>query len=225
MLAKPIIMDGQLQRQVQQGDVLAGGDVINSTLVTAGNGTILASQVVSGILNRTGPVGAFTDTTDSAANIISGFLGQYAFPAGPGSFSFPGVQQGTTFRLRYINSVAFAMTLAAGLGVTLGANVNVAASSVKEYLFTIINGAQGQVYVATTTAASAIITGLLQGQTNNLSPGMTVTGSGIPASTTVLSVQSGAGVTLSANATVTATLVALTFGPQIRIDSLGQLLL
>jgi hypothetical protein len=54
---------------------------------------------------------------------------------------------------------------------------------------------------------------------------MLVTGTGIPASTTVLSVQPGVGVTLSANATATNNPVALTFSPRYTVLGLGQGLL
>lgn len=214
--AKPIIYDGALQRQVSQGDLVCGGEVINGALTTVGAGTILGAMFATGILSRTGPTGAYTDTTDTAANIIAALFG------GIGN---TGVQPGTTFRLTYINTVAFAMTLAAGTGVTLGSNVNCAASSVKDYLVTVTNGTPTSVQVANTTNASAVVTGMSQAATAAVSPGMLVTGAGIPASTTVLSVQSGVGITLSANATATASNVALTFSPTLTINSLGQKLL
>ena len=227
-VAKSIIYDNGLQRQVQQGDVLAGGEVINSSLTTVGAGTILAALMTAGIVNRSGPTGAYTDTTDSAQNIINQLLSSAYVGTGVtvgGQSAGAGVQAGTTFRLRYINSVAFAMTLAAGSGVTLGSNVNVNASSVKEYLVTITNGTPSQVYAGTTTNGSAVITGLLQSQTNQLSVGMAVTGTGIAASSVIVSIQPGVGVTLNNNATATGSLVSLTFSPTVRIDSLGQGLL
>jgi hypothetical protein len=48
-----------------------------------------------------------------------------------------------------------------------------------------------------------------------------VSGTGISGGTTVLSVQPGVGVTLSANATATGTLVALTFAPRIEFRGIG----
>jgi hypothetical protein len=54
---------------------------------------------------------------------------------------------------------------------------------------------------------------------------MLVTGTGIPASATVLSVQPGVGFTLSANATATNNPVALTFSPRYTVLGLGQGLL
>jgi len=225
MVVYPAIFDAGLQRRAYPGDVIGAAEIINSSLTTVGSGTITAAQVVSGILNRTGPTGAFTDTTDTAANIIAALIGNYNYntTSVAGVSSGNGAQNGTTFRLSYINSVAFAMTLAAGTGVTLGANSAVAASSVKDYLVTVTNGTPQQVFAATTTNASAVITGMNLFQTSQLSVGMLVTGTGV--SGTVLSIQPGVGVTLSANASATGTNVAITFNPTVRIDSLGQKLL
>jgi hypothetical protein len=225
MIVYPAVIDGGLQRRAYPGDVISAAELINSTLTTVGAGTILAAQVVSGIINRTGPTGAFTDTTDTSQNIISAMIGNYNYNTSSvtGVSNGNGAQIGTTFRLSYINSVAFAMTLAAGTGVTLGSNVNIAASSVKDYLFTITNGTPQQVFAATTTNGSAIVTGMNLFQTSQLSVGMLVTGTGV--SGNIISIQPGTGVTLSANASATGTNVAITFNPTLRIDSLGQKLL
>ena len=214
--AKPVIYDGNIPRQVVQGDLLCAGEVINNALTTAGNGTILGSMLATGILNRTGPVGIFTDTTDTAGNIIAAIFG---------GINNTGLQNGTTFRVSYINSVAFAATLVGGTGVTLGANTGVAASSVKDYLVTVTNGTPLSVQIANQTNASAVITGMTQAQTNVVAVGQLVTGTNIPAAATVISIQSGIGVTLSAAATASITSNALTFSPTLRIDSLGQKLL
>ena len=214
--AKPVIYDGNIARQLVQGDLMCAGEIINNALVTVGNGTILGSMFATGILNRTGPVGAFTDTTDTAGNIIAAIFG---------GINNTGVQNGTSFRLTYINTVAFAATLAAGVGVTLGANTGVAASSVKDYLVTVTNGTPLSVQIANQTNASAVITGMTQAQTNVVAVGQLVTGTNIPAAATVISIQSGIGVTLSAAATASITSNALTFSPTLRIDSLGQKLL
>ena len=66
---------------------------------------------------------------------------------------------------------------------------------------------------------------MTQAQTNTVAVGQLVTGTNIAAATTVISIQSGIGVTLSAAATASITSNALTFSPTLRIDSLGQKLL
>ncbi len=206
------------------GDVELAGESLAAVLTTVGAGTITAALLTAGILTRSGPVGAFIETTDTASNIINAMLGDNyvgtAQAAGSG-----GVDAGATFRLIYRNNEAFAMTLAAGTGVTLGANVNCAASSVKDYLITVTNGTPSSVAVADTTNASAVITSMTQEETNRVSIGQLVTGTGIQAGSTVVAINPGIGVTLSLAATATGSNVALTFSPTVRIDSLGQKLL
>jgi hypothetical protein len=225
--ARPLIMDGQLNRSIQPGDVLLLGEVIQP-LTTVGAGTLTALLVASGLIYRTGPTGAYTDTTDTAANIINQIVAQYNYTtaATAGLSSGVAVQNGTTVRLRYMNSVAFVATIAAGTGVTLGNNATtVNASSVKDFLITVTNGTPQQVFACNTTNASAVVTGLTQFQTSLLTPGMLVTGTGISGGTTIAGIVNGVGVTLSANATATNVLTALTFSPTLRVDGMGQGLL
>ena len=221
-VAKPLIMDGMVPRLISQGDVLAGAEII-AVLTTAGAGTLTAALLLSGILNRTGPAGAFNETTDSAANIINGLLGQaiYQATAVTGISSGAAVQLGTTVRLRYLNTVAFIGTLVAGAGVTLAGVTAVAASSFKDFLIIVTNGTPQQTFVANQVNASAIITGLTQFQTAQLSVGQLVTGTNIAASSTVVSIQPGIGVTLSAAVTATLANNALVFAPTVTIQGLG----
>lgn len=79
-------------------------DILNTNVATVGAGTLLAAALLGGLITRTGPVAAFTDTTDTAAAIVTAI----------GQFSLNG-----TFLTTYKNSTAFAATLAAGAGVTL----------------------------------------------------------------------------------------------------------
>lgn len=205
------------QRAALPGDTVITNDLVGS-LTTAGAGTILGAMFGNTILERTGPSGAFTDTTDTADNIINALIAP-AF-VGTGGGIAPGLQPGTTFRFIYRNTVAQAMTLAAGTGVTLGSNVNVSASSVREYLITILNGTRRQVFTANTTNASTAVTGLLESQLNQLSVGMLVTGTGISANTTIAAI-TATGITLSANATATGSPV-LTFSPRLSIAGISQ---
>lgn len=65
-------------------------------------------------------------------------------------------------------------------------------------------------YDGATTAASAVLTSPAQGQFTSTQVGKPISGPGIPAGTTVLSVQSPTSLTLSANATATASGVTVT---------------
>lgn len=214
-----------------QGDVAGMAETIGA-LTTVGSGTILAATLAQGILNRTGPVGGFTDTTDTATNILAAIGGNLAQGI---------VQPGTTWRFRYINTVAQAMTFAAGVGVVAGiGTLNVAASLIRDYLITVLSNQVPITVQSNTTNASAVVTFVLPpGLTAykigpdpfavNIQVGATVSGTGITVGTTVIGVttsQAGVtGVTLSANATATSVVggVALTYGPTVKFDSLGSM--
>lgn len=222
-LVRPAIYDGGLQRQSLPGDVAAWSEIIGA-LATVGAGTLTAALLLTGILNRTGPTAGYIDTTDTASNIIAAMVGQYNYQATAltGISSGVAVMPGLTARLRIINTVAFANTMAAGTGVTL-VNGTINASSVKDYLIAVTNGTPQQIFAVNQTNASAVLTGMSQFQTSQLSVGMLVTGSGL--SGNIISIQTGVGVTLSANASSTLALNAATFSPTVTITGLGQGLL
>lgn len=217
-----------IDSQIQPGDVPIGGEnILNGGIATVGAGTLTGAAIATGIIRRTGPTGAYTDTTDTASAILTALSGNSPAPT---------VEPGSTFRLLYINTVAFAMTLAAGTGVVLGTGTTtLIASQTREYLVTILNTTPQVILNCATTNTSAVVTfNLPAGMASfpigpapnaiNITPGATVSGTGITTGTTVIGVTNGQGgiigVTLSANATATNNPVALTFGPTIQIDSL-----
>jgi hypothetical protein len=77
---------------------------------TDGTLTIPAATITGGYINRTGETTAFTDTTDTAANIIA---------------AMPSADIGDGFELTYKNTLAFTGTLVGGTGVNSGATVAV----------------------------------------------------------------------------------------------------
>jgi hypothetical protein len=84
--------------------------VANTALTTVGAGTITAVAIMGQIITRSGPVGGFTDTTDTAAKICAGLTNM----GNAGSVADP-----VTWILTYINTTGQTATLAAGSGVTL----------------------------------------------------------------------------------------------------------
>lgn len=225
------IKNGLTDELCRAGDIIAGGEsVLAGPLTTVGAGTWTGALIATGIITRTGPVGGYTDTTDTATNILAALAGN-----APNAEVEPGV----SFRMLFINGVAQAMTFAAGAGVVAGSGtLTVAASLWREYLWTVLNGSPQQSIQSNTTNASAVVTFVLPANmvalpigpgaagTYKLTAGMTVSGTGITAGTTVIGVTQGVGgitgVTLSANATATSAAggTPLTFGPTLRIDSL-----
>ena len=211
---KTVVYDGSMQRQVQQGDTVAGAEVIPATIATNAI-TITGGQLQGGFISRS-PTAAATDTIDSAANILL---------AVSGGLGTTGVQNGTSFRVRWLVSTAFATTVQAtantGVTVTSGA---IAASSWKDFLVTVVNGTPPTTQTGNTTNASAVITGMTAAATAQISAGMIVTNAvnGLQG-TTVLSVQQGVGVTLSGNANATSSFpVAITFSPVVTVAGIGQ---
>lgn len=93
-----------------------------TALTTVGAGTITAAGIVGKITSRGGAQSAtaFSDTTDSAANIIA------ALPSG--------APNGSSFVWRYENTTDGAATILAGVGVTLAGAVVVPKGCWLEYL-------------------------------------------------------------------------------------------
>lgn len=97
-------------------------DILSTPITTVGNGTLTAAAMLGGLIIRTGPVAAYTDTTDTAAAIVSAI----------GSFN-----SGATFVLTIKNATPYVQTLAGGTGVTLPATVLVGPFQEGEYYGTI----------------------------------------------------------------------------------------
>lgn len=213
MMIKPLLFDGSMQRILQQGDIIAGAEVIPATVVTT-NITVTGAQLAVGVILRN-PAASATDTLDSATNILAALQGNYG-----------AIQNNTTMRVRWIVTTAQTVTVAAtaNTGVTVNRG-SISASSAKEFLLTVKNGSPPQNYSCVTANGSAVITGLTEFQTRNLSPGMIVTNAvaGLQGAK-ILSVQPAVGVTMDTNATSdnAAPGVAVSFSPVIQLDGLQQ---
>lgn len=214
-LLVPTVYDGQLQRKVAPGDLVGGAEILPATIATQ-NTTVTGAQLALGLINRSAGA-AGTDTLDTAANIL------LAMSGGIGNVGF---QPGTTFRCRWLQTAAFAITVAAtantGVTVTLG---TVNASSVKEFLFTWVNGTPAVTVAGTTVNASAVVSGFTAAQLAGVTVGMIVTNAvaGLQGQT-VIAVNAAAGtLTFSGNANATnATAVAINLSPVLTCQGIGQ---
>lgn len=233
MLAVPeVFSNGVMGRRLAPGDILAGGEVLASGAITTtgSTGTWTAAAIASGIITRTGASATYTDTTDTAANIIAALAGNQPAPDGV---------VGQSFRMKFINTVAFAHTFAAGAGVVAGtggsAVLNTGTSAGRDYLVTILNATPPITVTGTTVASSTTVTFALPAGmlslpigpsplSYNITGGMTATGTGIAASTTVTGLVAGVGgntgMILSGTATASG-VVPITLGPTVRFDGLG----
>ena len=147
---------------------------LSETAVSATTGTTLTgAALVSGQIARTGPTAAFTDTTDTAANILA---------------QLPGAITGSTFLIRIKNATAFTETLAAGSNVTLPASVIIPPYNVGLYWGTVSSATTVTlVHMQTSPFRSAQGVGTSVGGVN----GGTATGTFSQASNTTLSTVTG----------------------------------
>lgn len=177
------------------GDMLMDQKKVYS-LTTVGAGVIPAEAVLSGIINRTGPVGGYADTFPSAAALLA---------------AEPSLNRGDAFEFIYQNGVAQAMTgaITAGSGDTV-VNVATAASLVRRIMVTVLGDGQSNSFQGTTTNTSPTIVALNAKDVRNVRVGQFVSGTGIPAASYVTGVNVNAGtITLNNNATATGTVGVL----------------
>lgn len=95
---------------------------INTNITTVGNGTLTAAALIGGIITRSGPVAAYTDTTATAAQIVAGITNPFV---------------GQTLYVTIKNGVGFNQTLAAGSGVTLPTNNIIGPFMIGNYIMTL----------------------------------------------------------------------------------------
>lgn len=103
-------------------DAVQGSNFSNTNITTVGAGTLTAAGLVGGVITRSGSTAAYTDTTDTAANIISA-LGSTA----PVLVSWEVIIK---------NTVAFPQTISAGSGVTLSGLTVIPPLSAVRFLMT-----------------------------------------------------------------------------------------
>lgn len=126
-----------LDQMLRSGLGISG--IVNADANGAGH-TLTTDNILGGILLRSGPAGAFSDATPTAAAIVAAI-----------SKAILG-----TYRLILIaNAGGGAMTITAGAGVTLQGNTGIAAGSARWYLLTVTNANRG----AETVTLRGLMTG------------------------------------------------------------------
>lgn len=106
---------------------------VNTSISTAGAGTLTAAGITGKLITRTGPSADYTDTTATAAQIIA---------------AMPNANVGDSFEFTIKNMVAFTSTLSAASGVTLAGLSLIPPLSVGRFLCVV------------TAAATVTITGI-----------------------------------------------------------------
>jgi len=120
---------------VQSFDTSGLPTTITTTNTTPG-ATLSAAEMISGSIIRTGPTVAFTDTTDTAANIVASFG------------SNPPVNASYQFVL--INQTSVSDTLAAGSGVTISGSAIIAPENSVTFKVTVTDATSGSQAVTIT---------------------------------------------------------------------------
>jgi hypothetical protein len=211
MFARPIARVGGMQGELPPYSPALSQVGIGSE-TTVGSSTLSAASFAGGILNRTGPAAGFTDTWPTADQLLN---------------LLPNPQVGDTFGLIYRNGVAQAMTFAAGTGIVSGiGTLNVAASSTRWYVHTVLSNKPTVIIVGDVTNTTFTLTNIKDVDLAKVMPGMGVTGTNVGANAVVLGVAQGATadtgvITVSVASTGTGAMTALTFFPRIRLDSVG----
>jgi len=219
---------GGLERTVHPGDTqLFPKSIV--TIPTVGAGTWTAAAMLSGYVRRTGSIAAYTDTTDTSANIMAALRGNAIAPVS---------MVGLSFEFTVANTVNFLLTLAVGRGVILGVQggaTTIAGLQSKDYLVTIQNDSPEVTVPIVPGSGNNVVTfALAPGQSAfpigpapgslNITSGMHVTsGGGTALTTAVLGLRYGQGgligVTTVNNVPVGTT--AIVFSPKLEINNVG----
>lgn len=94
----------------------------NTALTTVGAGTWTAAAMVGGVITRSGPTAAFTDTTTTATLLEAGMPTPLVI--------------GTSWVITYRNTTAFIATVAGGTGVTASGTLTVQPLHTAQFLVT-----------------------------------------------------------------------------------------
>lgn len=222
MFARAIGKVGGMQSDLSAGSpVLSQLSPVNNA--TAAGTTLTAQEILSGWIRRSNGGGAgYIDTWPTADSIIAAMTASGLGPS-----------VGDCFQVIYQNLVAFLSTNALGTGIIAGTGtLNIAASTTRLFFLTLLATKPSVVLVGSTTNTNPNLRGFTAAQLAGVMPGMGVTGTGVGASAVVLGVVPGDGtadlvtggyVVVSVNSTATASVIAMTFFPRIRLDAIGTL--
>lgn len=110
-------------------------DNVRSTQTNAAGITYTVAEFLQGVILRSGPAGAFSDTTPTAADIVA---------------AIPGCETFTGFNIYVRNAGGGLLTLLAGAGVTLSAATTIAAGNTRMYHVQVTNTTAGAEAVTVT---------------------------------------------------------------------------
>jgi hypothetical protein len=187
--------DGAFQRKILPGDILCGFEPALQATDTTVTLAYTAALIFGSNAYVRNPAGVSTDTYPTADALITALMTGLGLSAG--------APTGMTFRWRIINLSANALTgaVTANTGVTMTRG-DVAASTSKDFLITILNGTPAKSVVNITSVnASAVLSGFSATDLAALSFGMVVTNAVVnQQGNTIIGINTAAGtVTMSGN--------------------------
>lgn len=219
------------ESRIQPGDIAMYGETI-STDATAGSSTLTGAQIATGLLVRTAG-GAYTSTPDTASNILAalGFLPALGGTNTQFGAGLTDLSVGATFRHRFINAAAFAMTWNATVpeGLVYGSSaasmaLGATAGIWRDYLWTILNITPRQ-SLSVVSNTSTTTTFSSPQPVGTITPGMWLSGTNVTSGTLVTGVIHGQGTitgfTTSAASTGSAT-QAWVFSPTVQVNQIGS---
>lgn len=242
MLYSPLWNFGGIRNPAGQGDILNTNEIPQSiTLATAY--TYTGPDLVQGEIFRSGQGGAITDIFCTANQLVDALRGNFNVMSPPGNalygitpnqnvaLAWPAnvepFNPNSSFRRIIVSTTANAITqsVPASSGISLAAapfnTTIVAASSWREYIFSIVNSTPTYVLVGSQTTATKPFTANVANQVRNITPGMSAYGTNIAANTKVVSVNIDTGVViLDTNVTATLANNAVTFTPTVVVYGL-----
>lgn len=205
-----------IARNQQKGDTHVDTSLVTTVNSTAALAPIPGRALAGGIVLRTGTLGGATnDTTPDATTLVNLFASGDSMPSG-----------GMAWRVRYINVASSqTVTLVGGTGVTVSGTATIANNTWREFIFEFVSAKLSFIGMGNTTNGSPTVQMTFQDNHNyqgaRIEVGMTVTGTGIQAGTTVIGITPEAVITLSQNANATGTGTTLTFGPAVTVTNVG----
>ncbi len=235
MLVQVTYNNGPLEQPMYPGDILSTFELEPVAIANAAGVNVTAQQLCAQDIDRSGAA-AVTDNLDTADNIVKAIIGsinkisppdnslygtlpsqsvQLAWPANLNS-----LVPGSSFRriIRSANSGVLTLAVVANSGVTLLGVTTIAATSWREYLIKILNATPQTLVAATTTNTSFVLTAVDLNAILNITIGMSVSGAGIAAGSTVVATNRDTGtITLSLAATASASNVAITLTPTVTV--------
>lgn len=235
MLVSPLYNVGSMEQNLSLGDFINTAEDTYAIANAAGV-TLIGGDLVRGDILRSGAAGV-SDALPTADDLIKALIGsinkisppdnapliptqvvQLAWPA-----NLIPVFPGSSFRRTIINNNTGTLTLTvpANSGISLLGTTTIITVNWREYLIRILNSSPITIISVTTTNTTLTLTNVDLTLINNITPGMSVFGTGIGAAAVVTAVNRDTGIiSVSVASTATANNIAVTFTPTVTVRGL-----